>query len=183
MAGELTNYQYYGLIGKGISGAAASYSQGSAAKTSAMIESVGGQLTASGYDATAEAYTLQSEMETIAADAEANARLEALNETLTRNSVANIAMGRTNEGSVTAVENSNVRAANADVSVIKKQGELKSVQSKSNAISAKKNASASRSAAKQSTIAGNAAYKQGMIGAVTSLASVGASYGQLQPTK
>ena len=183
MAGELTKYQYYGLVGQGIAQVGAGLSRYSSESSAGTIESMARNISAGGYDTQAEAMELQSQMELIVADAESAKRLEELNDTLAKNTVANIAMGRTGEGSAEAIRRSNVDVAERDVARIERGGKIRSQQAKISAVGAKKSASASRSSARQASIASKAASKSAMFGAIGSLATLGAQYGSLTPTK
>lgn len=177
----LRDYQYYGLVGQGVAQAGASLIQGVTAASAAEVSAAGSRISATGFESSAEAFELQAEMETIAADSEANARLELLNETLTKNTVANIAMGRRSEGSADVIERANIDAANQDVEAIERKGGIRRIQAKSAAIGARKSASAAKSEARQKNIAGKAAFTQGVLGSVTSLATLGAVASSVRP--
>lgn len=182
MAGEINNYQWYGLIGQGLSGAASNYTAGSLEKTSSLLAAAGLNMSAGGYDTQAASLNLQAEMERINADAMSAQRLVEANNVAARNTVTNIAMGKTGEGSADIIARANDINAEADVGRIQRGGEIKSIQAKLGAIGAQKNASAARSSARSNEIAGKGAYKMGIYSSIGSLAQVGLAGSQLQST-
>lgn len=167
MANESTNYQYWGLIGQGVSQA-----------SSALVEGFGKsgvlELQAGGYGMSAEMLEIQSEQELINAEAMANARFEQFNQSAAANVAIMSAMGKTAEN--TTITDANYEVARKDASLMKREGKLRS-------ISARSGASAARSAARQSKIASKTAMTQGILGAVSSTASAYGFYSMIGSSK
>lgn len=162
-ASDLNNYQYWGLVGQGVSQATQSVVQGFGA-------SAGLDIQAGAYGMTADMMEIQAEQETINAKMQATSRMEQYNQSAASNIAIVSAMGKTGEN--TTISDANLRAAEEDVTAIKSQGLMRN-------ISARSGASAQRSAAKQSNIAADAAYKQAIAGAVSGIAGSVASYGMI----
>jgi len=152
MAGELTQYQYYGLVGQSVSQMGASLTQGFATKSANTVQ-------AGGYGMSAEATELIGEQELINAEADANARMDQFNLTEAANRAITSAMGKTGEN--TTVSDANQEAAERDTSLMRRKGRMANLSAKSKAIGL-------RSAAKQSRIAGDAAAITGVLGGVSS---------------
>ena len=182
MAGELTNYQWYGLVGKGFASVASDLRAGSLEKTSSQLSAAGLTMSAGGYDTQAASLNLQAEMERINAEAMSAQRLVEANNVAARNTVTNIAMGKTGEGSADIIARSNDINAEADVGRIQRGGEIKSIQAKLGAIGAEKNASAARSSARSNAIAGKAAFKSGIYSSIGSLSQIALAGSQLKST-
>ena len=160
---ELTSYQYYGLVGQGVSQVSSSLVQGFGAE--AALEAQAG-----GYGMSAEMLDIQAEQELINAEAQANVRMSQFNQSAAANVAITASMGKTGEN--TTISDANYAAAVKDVSLMKREGRIKS-------ISARSGASAKRSAAKQSKIAAKSAAKQGIFGAISGVSTAVGSYSML----
>lgn len=163
MAGEITNYQYYGLVGQGVAQASSSLIRGFSTAAALSIQ-------AGGYEASAEMLEIQAEQETINAQAQANTRWNQYNTSASANVAVMAAMGKTGEN--VTIDDASYEAAFKDASLMKTQGKLKN-------ISARSAASAQRSAAKQAEIGRDAAIKIGIAGGVSGAAGAVGSYSML----
>lgn len=160
MADNLTNYQYYGLVGQGVSQISSSLIQGFGTEAAMEVQ-------AGGYGMSAEMLEIQAEQELINAEAQANVRMAQFNQSAAANVAVTTAMGKTGENQT--ISAANYEAALKDVSLMRREGKVKS-------ISARSGASAQRSAARQSEIAADSAMKQGIFGAIGGAAGAVGSY-------
>lgn len=160
---ELTNYQYYGLVGQGVSQVSSSLIQGFGTQAAMEVQ-------AGGYAMSAEMLEIQAEQELINAEAQANVRMAQFNQSAAGNVAVTAAMGKTGENQT--ISDANYEAALKDVSLMRREGKVKS-------ISARSGASAQRSAAVQSEIAADSAMKQGIFGAIGGVAGSVGSYSML----
>ena len=152
----MTNAQYYGLVGKGISDVSSSLIKGFGSEAAYDAQ-------AGGYFISAEGSQIQAEQETINAEAAANARMEMYNKSAASNAALTTVMGKTGEGSV--IDDENLRDAQRDVSIMRSQGRMKTISSKSSA-------AAARVKAKQAEISADAARNAGIFGAVQGIAGM-----------
>ena len=160
---ELTNYQYYGLVGKSVSDISSSITQGYSTSIALNLE-------AGAYGMSADMLEIQAEQEIINAEAMGNVRMDKFNQSAAANVAMAAAMGKTGEN--TTIAAANYEAATKDVSLMRREGKMKS-------LSAKSSASAARSAAKQAEIAADAAKVQGIIGAVSGATMAVGSYSMI----
>jgi len=167
MAGELTQYQYYGLVGKGVTQATASLTKGFGDAASLDLQ-------AGGYGLSAESADIQAEQVLLNAEAAANARLENYNISEASNAALTAAMGKTGEN--TTISDANLEAAEKDMSLMRRKGKMQN-------ISARSVSSSARSAQRQSKIAANASMTQGILGGISSASGAFGSYGMLTGAK
>ena len=156
----ITQYQYYGLIGKGMTEIQGIATQGITQSMQFAIES-------GGYNMSAEAFDIQAEQELINGEMQANARMDQYNNIAATNNVMKAAMGGTNENDT--IDMANLDAAEKDASLMRRSGRMKN-------ISARAQASGARSASRSKKIAMKASQTQALIGAVGSVASSVGAY-------
>lgn len=166
MAAEINNYMYWGLIGQGVSQATSAVQSGFAGAAQADIS-------AGAYGASAQMLDIQAEQELINADAAANVRMEQYNESAAANAAVTTVMGKTSENTI--IDDANLHAAERDISVMKRQAKLSNIGFRSQA-------SAARSAAKQSKIARDSSMITGILGGIQGVAGSAAMYGMISGT-
>lgn len=169
MAGEMNNYQYWGLVGTAVPRAAQPYMQAQSTIGSSMVSGYGssaasyvqgdaaasaGIIQSAAYDMNAEQLEMQGQQEIINAKFSANARMDEFNQSASTNAAMMAAMGKSGEN--TTITDANYKAAQSDVADMKRAGLMGD-------ISARSGAAAQRSAGVQAQISADTAYAQSRI--------------------